>query len=179
MKNSRIELLEWTLQSCTDEYKDKGLTFSNLDTKAQNTITIAGIFLAAGFAFLQGDNLTKLICLGGIYAIILLGGSIVFLLSSAFCCLYTMKIRKIVAPLGSEALDKIVQDILGVDPSEFTNTTTENFLRDQISVWKEVLTDMSKTNLDKAKAVLVGQMLLASAIVIIAILLLVIISHAV
>lgn len=179
MKSSRSELLERTLQSCADEYKDKGLTFSNLDTKAQNTITIDGVFLAAVFAFLQGDNLTKFICLGGTYAIIFLGFSIILLLSSALFCLYTMKIRKIVAPLESEALDQMVQHILSVDPSEFTDTTAENFLRDQISVWKEVLIDMSKNNLDKAKAVLIGQILLTSAIVIIAILLLVILYRAV
>jgi hypothetical protein len=179
MKSLRIELLGRTLQSCVDEYKDKGITFSNLDTKAQNTTTIAGVFLAAVFAFLQGDNLTKFICLGGIHAIRLLGVSIVLLLSSALFCLYTMRIRKLVAPLESKALDKMVQDLLRADPSEFTDTIAENFLRDQVSVWKEVLTDMSRKNLDKAKAVFIGQVLLITAIIIIAILSLVIMYSAV
>lgn len=168
MNKLRLELLEKSLQSCINEYKDKIAIFNNLDTKAQNNITIAGIFLGAMFAFLQGDNLGKFISHTHTLGIFLIGLSIISLIISIGFCLYALKIRTMSAPLESDELFRMAQDILKLEDSEFDQTISENFLRDQISVWPQILKDMYKHNEDKAIAISRGQTLIAIAIIIIA-----------
>jgi uncharacterized membrane protein YgdD (TMEM256/DUF423 family) len=172
MNRLRIVLLERVLQASVDEHAYNKRTFTNLDTKAQNTTAIAGVFLAAALAFLRGQALEQFVQFSGRYVVVFLGVSIILLLGSVLSCLIAMRIRGVIAPIGSVELIEMVNDILSLEPSEFTDATHENFLRDQIAAWQTTLRDTS--NRSKARAVLIGQLLLATAIVVVAILLLVI-----
>ncbi len=59
MSPSRLALLEGTLKACTDDFAERRSTFADLDKKAQDTTTVAGIFLAAAFAFYNKEALEK------------------------------------------------------------------------------------------------------------------------
>lgn len=174
MNGLRIGLLETALRACIEEYADSGRTFANLDTKAQNTTAIAGILFAAALAFLHGDVLQQVMQQGTTYALILLGAAIIALLSAILLCLLGMKVRKVIAPVDSKTVRGMVEDILRVDSSEFTDTMAENFLRDLIAEWRATLRGMASANESKARVVLVGQALLFIAIALVAVLLLVI-----
>jgi hypothetical protein len=176
MNEIRTGLLEKALRACVDEYVEKGRTFTNLDTKAQNTTALAGVFLAAALAFLREEALEAFVRSGGRHTVILLAASIISLLGSILSCLLAMRIRKVIAPIEPVALTAMVDDILSLDASELTDVTYGNFLRDQIAAWQPTLADASTANASKAKAVLAGQFLLTAAIVFIAILLLVILT---
>jgi len=71
---SRSQRLEQILQVAAREYDDLSQTFANLDGKAQNTITAAGIFLAAITAFLDQARLQQYLQIGRTFSPIFLGG---------------------------------------------------------------------------------------------------------
>ena len=170
----RVGLLAGALQACVEEYRDKRGIFASLDTKAHNTTAIAGIFLAAALAFLHGNPLKEFVRPAGLSAVILLAASVLVLLGSIVTCLWAMRVRYLVVSEPSETLVRMVNDILRLESSEFTDKTGENFLRDQINTWQKVLRSMSVANQNKAKATRIGQVLLVIAIACVAILLLIV-----
>lgn len=172
----RIQMLESTLQACVDEYADDSEIHSNLDAKAQNTTTIAGIFLAAAFAFLQGDNVAGFVRLASKYSLILLGLAIVLLLASIAVCVFSMRIRTVTGRLRANTVAGMVQNILDHAPVP-ADETIENYLWDQINAWRQALDSISADNASKAQTVFVGQLLLGMAVILVAVLLLVILYN--
>ena len=173
MDGIRRELLERVLQSCVQEYADKQNTFAQIDTKAQTTASVAGVLIAAALAFVQADSVERILTAGGIKVVLLFGSVMVLLLGSTLFCLLAMKISRVAAPLESQELGRMVNDILGLDPSEVTDQIVDNFARDQASAWQKTLRSLRKTNRDKANRVLWGQVLLAVALLLVAIVVLV------
>ena len=176
VSNQRQKLLERTLRACENEYTEKAKIFSDLDGKAQNTTTVAGIFLAAALAFLQGEGLKALTLYTGRNALAILALSIMLLLASILVCLIGMRIRQVPSPVESAELATMVNEILSVSPAEFTDEMEENYFRDQIKAWQTTLKEMSAADDDKAQSVLIGQLLLAAAVVLVAVMLTVVLA---
>lgn len=170
---SRSQRLDQVLQVAAREYADLSQTFATLDGKAQSTVTAAGIFLAAITAFLDQARLQQYLQIGRCFALFFLGGAAVLLIGSIVACLLGIRIRRVPTPLSSEELARMVDDILALSSSELGEATHENFLRDQIASWKETLDGMSGVNDGKARAVLMGQILLVAAAVFLGVLLVV------
>ncbi len=164
MTNLRLKLLERVLTTSAAEYADKGRIFTNLDTKAQNTATIAGIFLTGAFVFIGKESLDWFISRGGPIVITLLSITIVLLVVSIVFCIIAMKIQRTLTPMASKDFACMVEEILQIEPADFTDERIENFLKDQIRVWTAVLSDISKANDNKAASVLGGQLFLSFAI---------------
>ncbi len=165
MSPSRLALLEGTLKACTDDFTERRSTFSELDKKAQDTTTVAGIFLAAAFAFYNQEALQNLLTLGGWFGSLLLAATVVFLLGSVVFCLLAMMVRKVPSPTDSEDVVEMVKDLMELPTEEFTETTAENFLRDQIDLWQSALQGIGAANDSKARSLHWGQLLLVLAIV--------------
>lgn len=178
MSTPRIQLLEKTLQACTDEYKEKSTIFAALDSKAQNTISVSGIFLGAALAFIRADALADLVRTAGQPAVFLLGGAILSLLAAVVTCLIGMRVRAVAGPMGANTLAEMVGDLLTLKPSELDDIRLENHLQHQITIWQKTLEHTGRANENKGRTVFAGQLFLALAIVLVAFLLLIILNNA-
>jgi hypothetical protein len=177
MRGARKELLDKVFQSCLQEYADKQNTFAQIDTKAQTTASVAGVLIAAALAFVQADSVDRMVSAGGLKVVILFASAIVLLLLSTLFCLLAMRIRRLTAPLESKEIGRMIEEIFRLDASEFTDETVENFVRDQVNAWQKTLRSLGKTNADKADRVLWGQVLLAVAVLLVAVVVLFFLSR--
>lgn len=180
MDRISTRLLERLLQSYINEYNEVRTTFDRLDTKAQNTTAIDAVFLAAALAFFDGDTLGKLDYFSKSIAIPLIGISIVCILCSILCCLYCLQIRKVAAPLKSDCLSELINDILDVKNTEDNESLVErheSLLRDQILIWRKILNSKSMNTETKGNSILYGQILLIVAVLLVAILLIFVLGY--
>jgi uncharacterized membrane protein len=169
MSELRIKLIGDLLQSYSAKYSDAALTFSNLDGKAQNTITIGGIFLAGSLSFFTGDSLPKLIAQGSRPALVMLGLVVLLLIMSVACCLYAMWIRDILTSDVSVTSDEV--KLILDEPSANLPERYERYLLAQVKQLSRISSDLEQINRKKASGVRAGQMLLSVAILSAAILL--------
>src|ERR1051325_1164979 len=163
MSEQRISLVKDLLQSIINEYSDAKTRFTNLDTKAQSTTAIAGIFLAGALAFFNGDSLQKLITYGGRVTVFLLGIAVFLLMLSTIFCIWAMLIRDI-SIIENENLREEVEGILRQDSDELSDRY-ENYLRDQAEEWSKISKELLEVNQQKAKAVRRGQVSLSIAVI--------------
>jgi hypothetical protein len=153
------------LDTYRDEYKEICLVGRNLENKAQGNIAIAGIFIAAAFAYIEKLNLSphpieKFILM---LAIILLGLSVTL-------SIFALAIRKVKSPPLSGFLHHYV-------PTLLSNTTGEQLRADILVVfnknlkeWHTAAHDARQANEDKAQRLSEAQGILLAAIVLIALL---------
>ncbi|HWN11811.1 MAG TPA: hypothetical protein VNO50_21470 [Pyrinomonadaceae bacterium] len=168
MTDLRAEIVENLLDSCKAEYSEAAATFTALDTKAQNTITVSGIFLAAALAFFRGAELQQLVTIGGATLILLAIVVLVLMLAIIFC-IWGMRIRDV--PIADAAFsEKEARQILK-EPAESLNELFEGHLFDQARNWNSLSSAVREANDRKAWAVRWGQLLLGSAILLVALLL--------
>jgi uncharacterized membrane protein YqjE len=169
MSELRINLVKDLLQSSISEHSDAHANFAALDTKAQNTVTIGGIFLAGALAFFNGDSLQKLIMLGSHSVLILLGMVVLLLMLSTIFCIWGMRIRDISisdVTISQEEVEGILEQ-----SSDELSIRYENYLLSQVGVWSKISKELHEVNQRKAKAVRRGQLFLGIAILFVAILL--------
>jgi hypothetical protein len=146
-----------TLEAYRQEYDELSQDWRNLDTKAQGNITVCGIFLAAIVAFAK-DLAAK----GTVDERSLLIFTAVLLAVSVGTSLITLIVRPVLgAPLGA-AHDRLVADLIRTKAT--SDAQILNYIRDQISFWKETNRDLQAANSAKAKVLLTGQILLVFAI---------------
>jgi hypothetical protein len=162
MNELRIRLISELLQSCYGRYSDAALDFSNLDAKAQNTITISGIFLAGTVAFFTGDSLQKLISLGSRPILVMLGLVTLLLMTSVAFCIHAMWIRDISTKDLSVSTEE-VKLILDESSDDFAERY-ERYLLTEVEQLNQVSSDLHETNRKKAFAIKVGQMHLTLAV---------------
>lgn len=109
--------------------------------------------------------------------VVLFASAVVLLLVSTLFCLLAMRIRRLTAPLESKEIERMVDEIFRLGPSEFTDEVVENFVRDQVNAWQKSLRSLGRTNTGKADRVLYGQILLAVAILLVAVVVLFFLVH--
>lgn len=153
----RQSLRDNLLESFSDEYSNASETWKALEAKAQSTVTIGGIFLAAAFAYSR--ELTAITCCGRVLLIM----AIVLLLGSVAFCVAALRIQKIVdPPQGTFAAGAVLQL---TDPSKHLDEETlQNFTRDRVTRWKESLESLIARNDEKASLIWTGQIFLGSAL---------------
>lgn len=162
---TRIEMLKDLLKMYDAAYSDAASSFTGLDAKAQNTVSLAGIFLGAVFAFFNGNYLTKVAQAGGVTILILLAFVVLLLLAAIIFCVLAMRIRVINLNDLSLALQE-VEEIIAVEDEELEGTQL-NYLRGQITKTSDVVDEIRGVNLRKANAVKWGQLLLLIAIIVV------------
>lgn len=142
----RLKLGEQLLTSFRQEYSDAVDTWRTLEGKAQISITIAGVFLAAVFAFARDLKDVSLIHQ------ILLGGSVVSLVLAVVFGLLVFRIVVLVAPPLGTFTETGVFDIIRQVDAEVP-AYLQRFVRDQCEQWKEALQSIVGVNNKKASAV--------------------------
>ncbi len=168
--DQRIQLLSQALTVTTDVYKENARISALLDDKAQKTAGLAGIFLAAAFAFLRRDSLADLRDAGGSLGMVLLGAAVVLFLACVISSGQVMWVRKLRLPPDP---NKILQvcDFLLADPNRLTQDARESHVRDQIKSWNRANQAQDQVISDKSDKLLIAQTRLVFGIVAVAVLL--------
>lgn len=139
----RKELIQFAYDRSEHEHGELSETWKHLDSKAQSTATLAGVFIAAAFAFVRNtalnlDQTEKL----------LLCGSVVFLVASICTAVCAMKIRPVSMPLSGFNAEKTVDDILAQEETELP-LRLQILLKETVHQWSTVNKELN--NIVKAK----------------------------
>src|SRR2546421_11296908 len=130
MSELRINLVKDLLRFSISELNDAQSTFAGLDTKAQNTTAIGGVFLAGALAFFSGDSLPKILSMGAHPELVLLGIVVLLLMLSTGFCIWAIRIQEVaindVAPSKEEVVAILDQ------AADQLSARYENYLLTQI-----------------------------------------------
>jgi Flp pilus assembly protein TadB len=150
------QLIEAALDSYREEYRELWETWRRVDSKAQGTVAIAGIFLAAVFAFVQTLSVTTPV------ESALLVIAVALLVLAVLISVLVLRVREVpMAPLG-DTLDQLVQDLIhGHDRPGSAEVV--GFLRDQTPLWSEANDELHTLGLKKANQLATAQLLLLIA----------------
>lgn len=156
------EILAAVVSACEFEYKDLVDSWRLLETKGQALSSVAGIFIAAAFAFARDlstgtSRPLKLVLLLAVGALL---WTIVWGVAALF-------VRAVQSPLGASGKLALTDDLLRVQASPDFPDRYRNFLRDQIAVWEGALDSFRTANHQKARFLVAGQstLLFASLLV--------------
>jgi hypothetical protein len=162
---SLSDLPRLALEAYREEYRDLSETWRSLDTKAQGLAAIAGIFLAALFAWAR-----KVPASFGLWERRLVVAGIVVLVAAIVAAVLALEVRMVAAPpLGEETAD-MVSDILKKQKADEVQERIAGFYNDQITAWRDTNKDMAEESHSKASRVVFGQAALLLAAVVVAIL---------
>jgi hypothetical protein len=159
------ELRKLALETYREEYRDLSEGWRNLDTKAQGLGAIAGIFLAAAFAW--GRDLPV-----GFTEVqrFMLAGAIVLLVATTVAAVLALQVRMVAAPPLGEETAEMVTDILQMPNSGELLDRVTGFYNDQITAWKDTNIGIRSHCLGKAARIQIGQLTLLLAAVLVAVL---------
>lgn len=161
-ENERVKILDDSLDAFKEEYRELSETWRHIETKAQGTVSIAGIFIAAAFAFVHYLSETAPSC-----ERLLLGLALALLGLCVLLSIAALAVREVkAAPIG-ETLYGMVTEL--VDAGEARDAESiDNFVRDQIGLWNEVNEEVRAVNHSKARYLLCAQVALVAALVTVA-----------
>jgi hypothetical protein len=161
-------LYKETLDAYVAQYKDITETWKSLETKAQGTVAIAGIFIASAFVFIKDIRTSNL----AFNLKLLLVAAIVCLVLSVVCAILALTLRSITSPPGGEKINLIVKDILKLKEGETTETHAAalpalrlSLFYEQIRDWKKAIESANAIIAFKVKCLWCAQWLLVLAIV--------------
>ena len=160
---AKSALRKTILDAYQNEYKDLSDTWRSLDTKAQGGITVAGIFLAAVFAYIEKVTLTSFDRVFLVFAIALL----VF---TVFLAVKSLMIREVPSPPLGLCYDHYGTGLLSVkDDLEFVERN-DLFFYDVLMEWRRYVQRALVDYRHKASYLYPAQMLLLFAAGIVAVL---------
>jgi hypothetical protein len=162
--SARLDLLKDTIATASENYKDNVRAFGVLDDKAQKTGAIAGLFLAALFAYIKPDTVGTLLTNIGSGATSNLTGVILLLM---ICCLFsllTMWAGTYVAPLNLEHMTEMSSDLLHFSEAELGESVLEVHYGEKIAVWEKCIAEQKGIAARKLVMVFLAQVVLLLAI---------------
>jgi hypothetical protein len=141
-------LYKETLDAYVAQYKDITETWKSLETKAQGTVTIAGIFIASAFVFIKDIRTSNLI----FNQRLLLVAAVSCLILSVIFAILALTLRSIASPPGGERISLIVKDILRLNEGETAETHAAalpdlrlSLFNEQIRDWKKAIDSANET----------------------------------
>lgn len=146
------------------EYRDLSDTWRQIETKAQGSGSIAGIFVAAAFAWAR-DLPAQFMPW---QRVVLCAGIGLLIVAVAFS-LAGLRIRRVAPPPVGESIREMVKDLLRNMKENERKKRAMAFLNDQMTLWSNSNQEMLTANNGKANWVAVSQCALLAAIVCIAI----------
>ena len=159
------DLLRLALEGYREEYRDLSETWRNLDGKAQGSGAIAGIFLAAVFAWVR-----PLAAGAGTLERVLLCASIVLLVASVVAAVLALQVRTVSAPPLGEETGKMIDDLLRPENVGELPERIPRLFQDQIRAWRATNRETADANLGKADRVRDSQVALLAAAALVAVL---------
>lgn len=157
----RIDLLERTLNYCTEDYALVDATYAGLDSKAQATFGIAGLFVAGAVTLIGTLSAAKD---PAWVAILLPGLTYALLVVSILCSVLALRAREVSTPLDSESVATMTYDIIDLDDRELNLEIYANWFRDQIAEWQRVTREIHAVNARRARWLVGAQLTLLIAI---------------
>jgi hypothetical protein len=162
--------LQQVLAAYQTEFDDAVQHWRSIEGKAQASVAIAGIFLAAGFALVRElDPAT----MWWVRCLLLLAA--LCLIAAVVFAVFALKVRTVAAPPPADALKKLVEDLFrDRDPkrqqvqSQDFDEEIRNFRFDCIRMWKESTSYAEETIRRKAKQLRRAQLALLAAIAVVA-----------
>lgn len=152
-------LRQRALDSYREEYKELSEVWKALETKAQGTVTIAGIFIAAAFTFAKDLAATRLDYYGNLF----LGAAIILLIPAIICSVLVLWKRTVQSIPSAEDIEWWA-DLIRDTPDNALPDRICSFLDQQSIVWKETVASSRDAIERKAELLLVAQVLLLLAI---------------
>jgi hypothetical protein len=162
ISSSKEALKKAALEAYLHEYKELTETWRGLEGKAQGSITVAGIFIAASFAYVREISTMRP------YEKWLLGIAIALLVISVIFSIIVLKLRKVPPPPLGGFVSYYVRSLIEVNKNEDFQEATQIFFNKHTTKWQSVIEQMYKTNETKAKYLWLAQLILMIAIVIVA-----------
>jgi hypothetical protein len=152
--------LDKALDAYEVSYKELAANWRSLEVKAQGSITIAGVFIAASFAFLQKIQ-PELILVEKV----VLGLALLLLVASVLLAVRVLAVRSVPAPIFADRVARIAKSLHGVGDGaqfpQFALWTYEAYFRE----WEKVIAATQKLTLDKGARLAQAQWLLQAAII--------------
>jgi hypothetical protein len=124
--------LKFAFDRVTSEYAELSDLWKQIDAKAQSTVAVAGIFIAAAFAFINNaafkpatpEKILLSLVLGALVATVLLA-------------IFAMLVRSVPTPPEPEDLARMTQEILARPPEEHDQRHAA-LMADTINAWLPV-----------------------------------------
>lgn len=129
---NKESLRQAALDVYRDEYKELSETWKSLETKAQGTVTIAGIFIAASFTFAKDLTTTRL----SFNENLILGAAIICLIISVLFSVMALKTREVDAPPSGERILEMTDHL--IDLPDLAERRVR-FIYDQAKLWESVV----------------------------------------
>jgi hypothetical protein len=166
-----------TLDLASDAYKNNVRIAAQLDDKAQKTSTLAGLFLAAAFGFLKPSSVGELFTGMGVYAIVIFIAAMAVFVFCLAACLSVMWIRGMPAPIAPVLVNAMNDDLLVLPDEDVTDRVQANHYREQVLLWMPIINGQITLNRDKARRLLLSQVLLGGGMLSVAVLFVLVVIH--
>jgi hypothetical protein len=124
------------LDAYREEYKELTEVWKVLETKAQGTVTIAGIFIAAAFTFAKDLAATRL----DFYGNLLLGAAIACLIFTIIFSVLALKTREVKLPPAGERVKLMADHYKDVADADLPDRK-RRFINQQVNEWQRVVDD--------------------------------------
>jgi hypothetical protein len=158
----RKDLLDQALLYSSKDYDFLNGTYGALDSKAQATFGVAGLFIAGTVALLGTlsgpDDLSTL-------SQVLIVATYVLLVGAVLCSVASLRVRQTNAPLRGSAVSKMTLEFIDLPDEEITDEMRTNWYREQLRVWDDATQSIEAANGAKARWLTVSQITLLVAIV--------------
>jgi hypothetical protein len=154
-----VELRRAVAAAYEREHEALLTAFRDLDGKAQATITVAGIFLAAALAFVEETPATA----PSLLVRALLGGTLFLLVASISAALLALQLRKIVRSPSATQIGKFVSDLLAAGTEE-ARKRMGDFYGQVSTLWGASIQSLETANVRKSRCLVIAQVLLFLAI---------------
>jgi hypothetical protein len=133
------------LDSYRKEFDQLSASFRDLDSKAQGTAGIAGIFLAASLTYLNRLN-----GLDTKWKQVLMIVAVTGLICSIAFCLYALRIRRIAGQPSGEDLEELLAALVNTNDEEVLEARLGYFYGDAARLWRKIVTERRLINDQKA-----------------------------
>lgn len=157
-------MLSDALSASVDMFKENARVIALVEDKAQKGATLAGIFLAAAFAFLRKAELQDLFALEEWVGLIMLSAVIALMLACVLVCAYTLYARRMLTPPDSAEILRRAELRLRAEPERQTDEMRENHIREQAKAWHNTLAAQESAIAIKSKLLVWTQGLLVLGI---------------
>lgn len=152
----RTLLREQLLTAFIDEYRDANDNWAVIDGKAQSTVTISGVFLAAAFAYAREIGTASMTERR------LLACSVILLIAAVGVSLLALRLRRVSLPPFGTIVEQRVSDLLSND--NLNEDLLHHFLNERIGQWRLTVQTIYVKNDVRGFHAWCGQMLLGLAL---------------
>ncbi len=155
----RETVREQLLDAFSAEYSFTVDTWKLLETKAQVSITVSGIFFAAAFAYARETTLTT-----GVRLLLL--STVVTLLLSLGSAIRSLTIARIAVPPFGSFFEPIARDVFRHPKPQIDEEFLLAITGDLVTQWRKAIETANHVNAEKSQYVLASQILLGLAMLI-------------